>query len=96
MLLIVEMESKIMSLGEKILYIYALWVVLTFLVWLFSGGDWCDLNVTPMDIYNCTDMNLFGSTLAWLLQLVIMPIPVIAAIIISFIYWLCHVGRKNS
>jgi hypothetical protein len=88
-----------LSLSERILGIYISWALLTFLIWLVNGASgcgWDNMNVTPMDIYDSTDMNLFGSILVWLLQLVFIPLPTIASIIISFIYWLCHVGRKDK
>ena len=45
----------------------------------------------PKDIYDNSNLNIFGAILLWFLWLVFCPIYAI----IGFMIWLCTVGRKK-
>lgn len=51
-----------------------------------SGYD-----ITPVGIYNTSNMNAFGCILVS--GLLIISIPLVA--LLQFLYWITHVGRKD-
>lgn len=50
---------------------------------------------TPRELYNNTEMNMFGCTICSLLWCLAIPLYCIPVTIGWCIYKLCHVGRRN-
>lgn len=53
--------------------------------------DYENVPVTPRQIYECTDLNIFSCTLVFIIAFVIDPL----FFVLHFIDWLLHVGRKE-
>lgn len=53
--------------------------------------DFYNIAVTPKEIYECNDMNMFACVVLFLIMLVLNPIFYIA----QFLYWVFHVGKDD-
>lgn len=51
-----------------------------------------DIPLTPKQIYDSSEMNMFGCIVVFLFMLVINPLYYI----VYFIYWLFHAGREED
>ena len=58
----------------------------------FCDDNFEDFCTTPKEIYNTTNLNIVACFILWLLDFAVNPIPMI----IHFISFLCHVGRKHK
>lgn len=56
---------------------------------IFGGFD--DMAVTPKEIYDSNDMNMFGCVIVFIICFILNPLFYMA----YFIHWLFHVGRKK-
>ena len=50
-----------------------------------------DIVVTPKEIYDSNDINMFGCVIVFIICFILNPLFYIA----HFIHWLFHVGRKD-
>ena len=50
-----------------------------------------DMAVTPKEIYDSNDINMFGCVIVFIICFILNPLFYIA----HFIHWLFHVGRKD-
>ena len=71
--------------------ILATYVCFVMVMFLYTLKDFDDLNATPNDIYETTNLNMFACVLAFIFMLIANPIFYIA----KFLYWIFHVGRKD-
>ena len=53
--------------------------------------DFHDMAVTPKEIYDSNDINMFGCVIVFIICFILNPLFYIA----HFIHWLFHVGRKD-
>lgn len=68
---------------------YFILIIVMFVKALKEDGP--DEVINPKKIYEETDLNMFGSTIVWLLLLILDPIY----FILKFLYWIFHVGRSD-
>lgn len=72
------------------LVLYILLIVSTMFITLAS--DWVRFSRTPRQIYDTSDLNMFGCVLLWIFSIVTNPI----GYLMFFIHFLFHVGRKHE
>lgn len=48
--------------------------------------------ITPKQIHECNDLNMFDCVLLSILSIAINP----SLAVVRFLYWIFHVGRKDS
>lgn len=53
--------------------------------------DFDSVAVTPKEIYDSNNMNMFGCVIVFIIGFILNPLYYIA----HFIHWLFHVGRKD-
>lgn len=68
--------------------IYLIFIVGIFLATIKYFGN---VSVTPRQIYECNDLNMFACVLLFLIFIILDPLFLLA----HFLYWVFHVGRKN-
>lgn len=73
----------------EILTFYIVFIIVIFFVTLL---DYDDAAVTPRQIYERTNLNIFGCTLVFIIAFVIDPL----FFILHFIDWVIHFGRKGN
>ena len=73
---------------KLILLIYVIYVVLIF---CNTISDFGNVAVTPRQIYECNNLNMFGCIVLFIFGFILNPLFVVA----HFLYWIFHVGRKN-
>lgn len=54
--------------------------------------DFHNIAVTPAEIYECNDFNMFACVILFLVMFFLNPLFYIA----QFIYWIFHVGRTDN
>lgn len=62
------------------------------------GLEVSNIFYSPLQIYKYTTMNWFGAVVYYIFLWIISPILQFGCLIYlfcKFIYWICHVGRKN-
>ena len=74
---------------ELIVYFYILYILVVGVPTILEKFD--DLAVTPKEIYESNDMNMFGCVIVFIICFIFDPLFYIA----HFIYWVFHVGRKD-
>lgn len=79
---VLRMEMKLF------LMIYVVCVVGTFLTTI---SDYDNVTITPIEIYEGSDLNIIACILIFIISLLLNPLFYIA----HFIDWLFHVGRKE-
>ena len=64
-----------------------------FIVGIFLGTieDFGDIAVTPRQIYECNNLNMFVCVLLWIIGFIVNPLFFVA----HFLYWIFHIRRKN-
>ena len=72
---------------STILAIYIVFIIFTFFATI---SDYDNVAVTPRQLYECTDLNIFACTLVCIIAFVIDPL----FFILHFIDWAIHFGRK--
>ena len=73
---------------KSILFIYTLYVLVVF---FGSLKDFNNMAITPKEIYECTNFNMFACILIFLGGIIINPLFYIT----HFLYWIFHVGRRK-
>lgn len=73
---------------KTFLLIYLVFAIAGFLVTVKDFGCFA---VTPKEIYEINNMNMFACVLLSILWFIINPLYDVA----RFIHWIFHVGRKN-
>lgn len=71
-----------------ILVFYIIFIIVIFFATI---GDYENIAVTPRQIYECTDINIFACTLVFIIAFVLNPL----FFILHFIDWMVHFGRKE-
>lgn len=72
--------------------ILAFYIIFIIIIFFATMGDYENIAVTPRQIYECTDLNIFACTLIFVIAFVLNPL----FFIVHFIDWLLHVGRKEQ
>ena len=64
-----------------------------FIVGIFLGTikDFGDIAITPRQIYECNNLNMFACVLLWIIGFIVNPLFFVA----HFLYWIFHVGRND-
>ena len=64
-----------------------------FIVGIFLGTieDFGDIAITPRQIYECNNLNMFACVLLWIIGFIVNPLFYVA----HFLYWIFHVGRND-
>lgn len=72
----------------------AVMLILAFYIIIFFAtlGDYDNVAVTPKQIYECTNLNIFACTLIFIIAFVLNPL----FFILHFIDWVMHFGRKEQ
>lgn len=73
---------------KLILLFYSIFVVVIF---FNTISDFYNVAVTPRQIYECTNLNMFACVLIFIIGFIINPLFFVA----HFLYWIFHVGRKD-
>lgn len=73
---------------KLILLGYSIFIVVIFFATI---SDFDNLAVTPRQIYECSDLNMFACTLIFIFAFITNPLFYVA----HFLYWIFHVGRKD-
>lgn len=84
-----QIERKQKGAVMLILAIYIIFIVVMGFVTI---EDYDNIAVTPKQIYECTNLNIFACTLIFIIAFVLDPL----FFILHFIDWLLHVGRKEQ
>ena len=71
-----------------ILTIYLVFIVGIFLVTIEDFGS---IAVTPKQIYECNNLNMFACVLLFIIGFISNPLFYVA----HFLYWIFHVGRND-
>lgn len=71
-------------------YIF-LYVAFTVIIFFNTISDFDNAAVTPKQIYECSDFNMFGCVVIFIVGVILNPL----FYIVHFIYWAFHVGRKE-
>ena len=74
---------------REILTIYLIFIIAFFLVTIKDFGN---AAVTPKQLYECNNFNMFAAVLLYIVVFVFDPIFFIA----HFLYWIFHVGREEE
>jgi hypothetical protein len=86
-----------MAWWEILLAIYIILTTILHMLFFFSvGGESLFLCKTPKEIYLSTKMNWFGSIMAWVFEVILLPGVWFTIMIAIAIYWITHVGRKGE
>ncbi len=72
--------------------ILAFYIIFIIVIFFATIGDYDNVAVTPGQIYECTDFNIFACTLIFIIAFVLDPL----FFVLHFIGWLLHVGRKEQ
>ena len=73
---------------KTILTIYFIFIVGIFLRTIEDFGD---IAITPRQIYECNNLNMFACVLLWIIGFIVNPLFFVA----HFLYWIFHVGRND-
>ena len=73
---------------KLILLFYSIFVVVIF---FNTISDFDNVAVTPRQIYECTNLNMFACVLIFIIGFITNPLFFVA----HFLYWIFHVGRKD-
>lgn len=71
-----------------ILLIYPIYTVAML---LSTIDDFDNVAITPKQIYECNNLNMFGCVVLFIVSIIINPLFFVA----HFLYWIFHVGRKD-
>ena len=87
----VKKERRVPVLGgnmKLILLFYSIFVVVAF---FNTISDFGNVAVTPRQIYECNNLNMFACVLLFIIAFIVNPLFYVA----HFLYWIFHVGRKD-
>lgn len=71
--------------------ILLIYVILVMFMFFISIQDFGNVAVTPRQIYECNNLNMFACVLLFVIGFIINPLFYVS----HFLYWLFHVGRKD-
>lgn len=71
--------------------ILAYYIIFIIAMFFATIKDYGNVAVTPRQIYECTEINIFACVLVFVIAFVLDPL----FFILHFIGWLLHVGRKG-
>lgn len=71
--------------------ILAIYIIFIIVIFFATLGDYDNVAVTPKQIYECTNLNIFACTLVFIIAFVLDPL----FFILHFIDWMVHFGRKE-
>lgn len=72
---------------QALTLIYFIVIAVTFVMSLMDFGN---LSITPMQIYESNNLNMFGCVVLSIVFFILNPIYYF----VYFVYWIFHVGRK--
>lgn len=72
--------------------ILAFYIIFIIIIFFATIWDYDNVAVTPRQIYECTDLNIFACTLIFIIAFVLDPL----FFILHFIDWVMHFGRKEQ
>lgn len=75
-----------------VMLILAFYIIFIIIIFFATLGDYDNVAVTPKQIYECTNLNIFVCTLVFIIAFVLNPL----FFIVHFIDWLLHAGRKEQ
>lgn len=75
-----------------VMLILAFYIIFIIIIFFTTLGDYDNVAVTPKQIYECTNLNIFACTLIFVIAFVLKPL----FFIVHFIDWLLHAGRKEQ
>lgn len=75
-----------------VMLILAFYIIFIIIIFFATIGDYDNVAVTPRQIYECTDLNIFACTLIFIIAFVLDPL----FFILHFIDWVMHFGRKGQ
>lgn len=73
---------------KLILLFYSILVVVIF---FNTISDFGNIAVTPRQIYECSNLNMFACVLLFIIAFILNPLFFVA----HFLYWIFHVGRND-
>lgn len=81
--------------------IYAIYTFIQIIGFLAIGLPLSDDQIKPMwftpnNLYRSTKMNFFGCYISSLVICLLVPVYCVPAVVIYFIYWIFHIGRKTN
>lgn len=75
-----------------VMLILAFYIIFIIIIFFATLGDYDNVVVTPKQIYECTNLNIFACTLIFIIAFVLNPL----FFILHFIDWVMHFGRKEQ
>lgn len=84
-----QIEGK--QKGEVML-ILVFYIIFIIIIFFATIGGYDNVAVTPRQIYECTNLNIFACTLIFIIAFVLDPL----FFILHFIDWVMHFGRKEQ
>lgn len=72
------------------LLIYFIFIFISCFLFLVEEAKGVGFSITPRDIYDSNDFNMFGAWCVFVIFLMVNPLY----ILLKFLYWMFHVGRK--
>lgn len=72
---------------QALTLIYFIVIAVTFVMSLMDFGN---LSITPMQIYESNNLNMFGCVVMSIVFFILNPIYYF----VYFVYWIFHIGRK--
>lgn len=73
---------------KLILLVYSIFIVVIFFATI---SDFDNVAVTPRQIYECNNLNMFACILIFIIGFITNPLFYVA----HLLYWIFHVGRKD-
>lgn len=70
----------------------AFYIIFIIAMFFATNKDYDNVAVTPKQIYECTDLNIFACVLVFVITFVIDPL----FFVLHFIDWAMHFGRKEQ
>lgn len=69
-------------------------IYICFIIGMFVATikDFNNVAVTPKEMYECNNLNLFACVVLWIFMFVFNPFFYLT----QFIYWVFHVGRSDD
>jgi hypothetical protein len=72
----------------NLILIYIAYLIVVFCMTFLKKDEY---TITPRELYDTSNLNMFGCVLLWFIAFIFNPLFYIAC----FAEWLCHVGRKD-
>ena len=78
-------------LGGNMKLILLIYVILVVFIFCNTISEFGNALVTPKEIYECSNLNMFACVLLFIIAFIINPLFYVA----HFLYWIFHVGRND-